>query len=512
MKKKAKIINVIILIIVTVILAGAIVIKIVIPKLIETGKIEYQNKNYKEVVEVIDNQLKDIDMDKVIEKSDLILEKNILELQNSVSNGEITYKDITALYLYRIKKFDQTKEGYNSIISINPKAIEQANKCDENENTEKNLLYGIPVTLKDNINTNFLPTTGGSVALKEFVPKTNAEIVDNLLNDGAIILGKNNMSQFANFMSIKMPSGYTDLKGQNLNPYGKLNITTYGSSSGSATSVTANFSAVSIGTETTGSIIAPASIQGVVGFKPSISKIESNGIIPLAPSLDVAGPITRNVLDAAITYNSISTDKINLEALEKNYAEGMKIIMLKEDKNTILGKEIIKQLEKMNCNITFKESNLDKLNNFDILVKEFKESLNSYLIEFDAPYKSLDEIVEFNSRDLPNRAKYGQDLLEMSNAGNKLEKSEIENRIKSAKITLDKFIGDADAFIFADNEGAILSCMAGAPEVTIPLCINEDGMPHGLTIVTKTNMDEKAIKIAFSLEQNINKRIAPVIK
>ncbi|WP_243095330.1 amidase family protein [Lachnotalea sp. AF33-28] len=226
-----------------------------------------------EVTDTIDRQLEGLDAEEIVwEKGSYVIEKSIQEIQEAVRAEKISYEELTAICLYRIKTFDQCEKGYNSVISVNPDAMAEARQKDENRKQNPEIpsdIYGIPVMLKDNINTADMPTSAGAEAFSDFYPSADAGLVKALKDNGAIILGKNNLSEFANYVSNIMPSGYSGSKGQTTNPFGPLKISPSGSSSGSAVAVTANLTPVSIGTETDGSIVAPAAANSTVGFKPS---------------------------------------------------------------------------------------------------------------------------------------------------------------------------------------------------------------------------------------------------
>lgn len=221
--------------------------------------------------------------------------------------AELNYADIMAFYLDRIDTIDQAEGGLNSVASINPHAMAQARAADAaiaSGGMSEDPLFGLGVLVKDNINTHDVPTTAGTMALAGFYPAVDAPVVQELTRHGAIVLGKANLSEWANFMSLRMPSGYSSFAGQTFNPFGPGTISPLGSSSGSAVAVSANLAPVALGTETTGSIVAPAAINSVVGFKPTRGTISGDGVVPLASSLDTVGPIARTVRDAAALLNA----------------------------------------------------------------------------------------------------------------------------------------------------------------------------------------------------------------
>ena len=213
-----------------------------------------------------------------------ILEKNILELHQNRVKGVFTYVKLVKFYLYRIKKYDRDNDfSLNAVISLNPNVIAEAKQKDQEffNKKLKPLIFGMPILLKDNINTSGMPTTAGAVALKDNYTN-DAFIVQRLKEEGALILGKANLSEWAYFFCGDCPSGYSAIGGQTLNPYGRKTIDTGGSSSGSGVSVAADFAVAAVGTETAGSILSPASQNSVVGLKPTIGLLSRSGIVPIS--------------------------------------------------------------------------------------------------------------------------------------------------------------------------------------------------------------------------------------
>lgn len=258
-----------------------------------------------ELHQAIDKQLQGIDRTALRAKSDLIMEQSISQLQSAISRGQLSYADLTAFYLDRIETFHSAKTNLAAVISINPQAMAEARALDASPESDRPALSGIPVLLKDNINTKTMPTSGGTLALKDFYPSDDAGLVKQLQSQGAIILGKTNLSELANFISDKLPDGFSARGSQTLNPFDPGQLSPLGSSSGSAAAVAANLSAIALGTETTGSIIAPAHIRSLVGYKPSHGLLSTEGILPLASSMDSPGPLAKSVEDARILVNGL---------------------------------------------------------------------------------------------------------------------------------------------------------------------------------------------------------------
>jgi amidase len=499
MKKKYKIM---ISLTIGVLVIGGIRIKQVVDSF-TTEKIEYQSENNDKIVNNINQQLLGYDLEQISNKEHLVIEADVEELQLLIKSGHLTYSDIMAIYLMRIKTYDQGEKGLNSMISINPKAMEQAKKCDK-EMLNTSIIYGLPIALKDNINTNFMTTTGGTVALEGFIPSENAPLVNNLIANGGIIIGKTNLSELANFMSANNPNGFTNLKGQNMNPYGPLTISTYGSSSGSATAVSTNFATLSIGTETAGSIVAPSAIQNVVGFRPTQDQSLIVGVIPLAPSLDMTGPITRTVKDALYTYNAMSNSELDSTMLDLQYLNGKKLLLFKDDSDN---KQITDLLTKLGATYEVIEKKDYNFNILDILKKEYSQSLEEYFIKYNAPVSSLQALVDYNNQDKDNRAKYGQSFLDMSLENSSMTNEELKNQLETARLLVENLLSEEnDGILFLDNLHSELPCLAGAPELTVPLYIDESNTPHGLTVVTKPGEDLKALQIGYAIEMGANAR------
>ena len=372
--------------------------------------------NQERIVKTIEDQLKETDVQKARTKAPLIIEKNITELQQAIAEGTLTYEELTAFYLDRILQFDQIDNGMNSISEINPQAIKEAKAFDQQASqTPKKPLYGIPVTLKENINTTNMISSAGAYALRTFKPKEDAEVVKKLTEAQALILGKVNLSELANYMSMKAPSGYSSKHGQTLNPYGPLKITPSGSSSGSGASVTMNIGAFSLGTETMGSIVSPASHQSVVGFKPTQSSVSGEGVLPLAPSLDTVGPIARSVVDAAQGYNAFKKDtvpSIDSTKFTKNNLQGQRIGLLEMPSAEEEFATAKKALQKAGAEVIPVTPDMEGIDGGKVISNEFKFALEEFAKRYDLPFKTLEELIAYNQQDKKVRAKYGQDLLE----------------------------------------------------------------------------------------------------
>ena len=253
-----------------------------------------------------------------------ILNKDISYIQNKIDEDLFGYEDLVKFFIYRIYKYEMNKDLYlNSIISLNPNVIKEARELDKNK--PDNPLYGIPILVKDNINVEDMVTSAGASIFKNNFVNDDATVIKNLKNNNVLILGKLNMSEWAYYFCRPCPVGYSSLGGQTLNPYGRKIFESGGSSSGSGVSIAANFAVASLGSETSGSILSPSSKNSLVGLKPTIGNISRNGIVPISSFYDTSGPMTSNVLDNAIIYNSMigfdQSDELSKESSIINLQE-----------------------------------------------------------------------------------------------------------------------------------------------------------------------------------------------
>ena len=470
----------------------------------EEQAIVYEN----DVVATIDAQLQGIDLDAIRSKAPLIMEKSMEDIQAAIAKGDLSYAELTAFYLDRIKRFDKAAGGINSVVTINPQAMAAAKALDEHTGADKNPLYGIPVLLKDNINTNDMPTSGGTLALKDFVPADNAPVVSKLLAAKAILLGKANLSELANFVDLRMPNGYSSSLGQTHNPFAPLMMSPLGSSAGSAAAVAANLCAVSLGTETTGSIIAPAYIHSLVGFKPTKGHISTEGVLPLSSTMDTVGPITKSVKDAVALYNASLADTQHQATLNAGFSlKGKRIGVYKGDGS----KALVDTLKKLGAEPVELHWDEMRFGNDFIIIHDFAADFAAYAKKHNAPVKTIEELIAYNQQDMARRAKYGQDLVvEASKAKNTSQEQSLKE-VADVQAYVQQLIKEKnlDAFVFMTDLACIVPCTAGYPEITVPFGKNEFDEPIGATFFGMANEDEKLLNIAYAFEQGTNMRLAP---
>ncbi|SHG34438.1 amidase [Flavobacterium micromati] len=488
-------------------------------------------------------------------------EETISSLRKKLNSGEYTSQQLVQLYLKRIESIDQNGAKLNSIIEINPEAIAIAVAMDKElkVGTNRGPLHGIPVLIKDNIDTaDKMQTTAGSLAMVGNIASKDAFLVSKLREAGAIIIGKTNLSEWANFRSTQSSSGWSSRGGQSKNPY-ILDHNPCGSSAGSGVAVSANLCVVAIGTETDGSIVCPASVNGIVGIKPTVGLVSRSGIIPISKTQDTAGPMARTVSDAAILLGIIAgvdkDDDVTLESADKakkdytvfldlNALKGKRIGIEKKLQGTnkninLLLEDAINLLKKQGATIVEIEY-IEKINalgqaEFEVLQYEFKDGLNNYLAISNAKVKNLSEVINFNNANEDSAMPYcKQETLESSNEKKGLNDPKyVESLIASfegSKSILDTVFQEnkLDAIcgitmgpscsidvIYGDKWGSYSltspAAMSGYPHITVP-CGQVYDLPIGLSFFGTPYSEGELIGLGYAYEQASQKRTKPSFK
>ncbi|MFN0729048.1 amidase family protein [Polaribacter gochangensis] len=463
----------------------------------------------------------------------LILERDIPTLQAHIGNGDLSYEKLTLFYLYRIRKFesDSTK-SLNSIIALNPNVLKEARQKDKEKGANSEYsIYGMPILLKDNINTNDMPTTAGAIALVENKNTEDAFIVEKLRAHGALILGKVNLSEWAYFFCSGCPLGYSAVGGQTLNPYGRGKFETGGSSAGSGVTVAANFAVAAVGTETSGSITSPSSLNSVVGLKPTIGVLSRTGIVPISSTLDTPGPMTKSIIDNAIFLEAMfGYDAKDAASIDKNLKEN-------EFQNAILASSIkgkrfgvLKSLltdsiynatvQKMkNAGAEMIEINPERaqFKGFTTLLNiDMKHDLPSYLAnnaDKDVSVKSVKDVTLFNLKDSVLRAPYGQQLFDgIVKDKTTLEELELIKDGLSAvgkEFFIDLFDKELDAVLSINNRHSGVAAVAKYPTLTVPMGYKKNGEPISLTFVGKPFSERTLLKAGYAFEQLTKARKTP---
>ena len=459
-----------------------------------------------------------------------ILEQDIPTLQKNIKAGSLSYEKLTLFYLYRIRKFesDSTK-SLHSIISLNPNVLKEARARDKNkkENAEYSI-YGMPVFLKDNINTKEMPTTAGAIALVENKNTKDAFIVEKLREKGALILGKVNLSEWAYFFCSGCPLGYSAVGGQTLNPYGRGVFETGGSSAGSGVTVAANFAVAAVGTETSGSITSPSSLNSVVGLKPTIGVLSRTGIVPISSTLDTPGPMTKNVIDNAIFINAMrgydkndfASKKIAQDYFQNGFSKNLKgrrLGVLKSLLSDSIYAVTVAKLKKKGVKIVEITPSEISFDGFITLLNiDMKYDLPKYLSNFAAnniTVKSVKEVVLFNLKDTVLRAPYGQQLFDgiLKDKTTLKELEAIKNKLsaESKKYLQALKAENLDAILSINNYHSGIAAVAKYPTLTVPMGYKNSGEPVSLTFIGAPFSERKLLEIGYAFEQVTKVRKMP---
>ncbi len=469
-----------------------------------------------------------------------MIEYNLLTLAEGLKDGRWTARDLVDMYLEQIQSLDQNGPHLNSIAEINPEVYDIADAMDWELKTKgpRSLLHGIPIIIKDNIQTkDKMHTSASSYALKDFYAPEDAFLVKKLRAAGMVLLGKANLSEFAYFMSFgDMPSGYGSRFGQVKSPYSDK-IDPLGSSTGSAVAVASNLIPVSIGTETNGSLTAPAQNNAIVTIKPTLGMVSRSGIIPITHTQDTAGPMGRSVEDVAILYSLIyGTDQDDLatwQIPEKDFdfqrsyqasIESLRIGFLTfedidyaDEEKAILSeaKTVLKDKVKAMVDISVK---LPELENVITLLHEFKVDINHYFntVSPDCPIKHLADLIDFNKKHEDICLKYGQSIFE---AAEKTSGTLKEPEYLKAKKTLVKNARQLSDLLemhqldcLVMNRRTTHAPVHGNPVVAVPAKALTDEEPRSLFFVAKRFDDDIALRVAYHYEQATKKRVPPTLK
>ncbi len=483
-------------------------------------------------------------------------EATIAGLQAKMAAGALTSRALTQSYLDRIAAVDDAGPRLNAVIELNPDALKEADARDAERKAGKlrGPLHGIPVLLKDNIDATPMVNSAGSLALAEHRPKTDAFLVKRLREAGAVILGKTNLSEWANFRSSRSTSGWSGRGGQTKNPYA-LDRNPCGSSSGTGSAIAANLATVGIGTETDGSIICPAAVAALVGIKPTVGLVSRSGIIPISASQDTAGPMARSVADAAAVLTVIAApnpadaasrerparEAIDYTAhLKADALRGARIGVLRDSMGfqpdvDAAVERAIEALKAAGAEVVDAKiptaGDWDEAE-FEVLLYEFKAGLEAYLAASNAPVRTLAELIAFNKANAEREMPYfGQELFEQANAkGSLADRAYIEARDKARRLAGPEGI---DAALKAQNLDALIApsmspawltdpingdhftgagygaaAVARYPSITVPMGETR-GLPLGLTFMGPAWSEAGLIELAYAFEQKTRARKPP---
>ncbi len=484
-------------------------------------------------------------------------EISIRQLQQGYTNGTFTISKVVGDYLSRITSIDKNGPAINSIIYINPQALEEAKALEREwkEGKIRGPLHGIPVILKDNINTGDMPTTAGAVVLRNSIPAKDSYITKKLREAGAIIIAKANLSEWANFRADMSSSGWSAVGGQTKNPY-VLDRNPCGSSSGSGASIAANLAAFAIGTETNGSIVCPSNNNGLVGLKPTVGLLSRTGIIPISFTQDTPGPMARNVEDVAISLGAmVGIDSLDSKTvassgkyhndysifLKPDGLKGKRIGLLKTSMGfharvDSLMKQTVADLRKQGAEVIELDFSMERSANgasFQVMLYEYKDGLEKYFgsLGDKAPVKTMQELMEFNKKDSIELRYFDQRLLEMAASKGDLNSKEYqESLIAMLKATrengIDKVLTEnkLDALMAPTGSPAwktdlingdhyiggssSLAAISGYPAITVPMGFIDE-LPVGVSFFSTAWSEPLLLEIAYAYEQSTKHRKAP---
>ncbi|WP_434028726.1 amidase [[Pseudomonas] boreopolis] len=486
----------------------------------------------------------------------LYAEADIADLQARMARGELDSATLVRAYLDRIARIDRAGPRLNAVVELNPRAADEAARLDAERRagTIRGPLHGIPLLLKDNIDATPMANSAGSLALAGFHPRQDAFLVQRLRQAGAVILGKTNLSEWANFRSTRSSSGWSARGGQTRNPYA-LDHTPCGSSSGTGAAVSANLAVAGIGTETDGSIVCPAAVNGLVGLKPTVGLVSRSGIIPISFSQDTAGPMTRSVADAAVLLSAMAgrdpddpataarpgqavydyASRLNPQGL-RGARIGVLHNALDERPDVAAAmRDAVQVLREAGATVV--QTRLPTEGQWEeaemqVLLTEFKAGLERYLATHQAPVRTLAELIAFNRRhagqEMPH---FGQELFEQAQAtAGPGDSAYIAARTLARRLAGPEGI---DAALEADRLDALVvpttgpawpidpvrgddfpgagygaAAVAGYPSLSVPMG-SSNGLPLGLLFVGTAWSEPRLIELAYAYEQLTRARTPP---
>lgn len=468
-------------------------------------------------------------------------ELSVAEIHSRFQDQTLSATVLTRFYLDQIEQH----RALGAVITVNPDAERIAQELDAawQKGEQRGPLHGIPVLLKDNIDTSDeMPNTAGSMLLAKNFPDRDATLVRQLRNAGAIILGKSNLSEWANFRSNHSISGWSGIGGQTRNPYDPSR-SPCGSSAGSAVAVAANLTALAVGTETDGSIICPVALNGIVGIKPTHGTVSGDGIIPIAHSQDTAGPMARTMTDAVLMLETLRTDhKPFSEHLNANGLKGKTLgvvtnLMGYHPQTDLVFQQAVADLKAAGANIT--ECNLPNLraiskHEYEVLLYEFKTDIAEYLTGTQLPYRTLSDLIAANQQNADMELSlFDQDVFEAAEAKGSLDDEAYKVALESSKrlagpegIDATLAACGADILIAPSTSPAwkidtimgdhftggasMAAAVSGYPHITLPMGFVAD-MPVGLSLFSGRDSEAGLIEAAYAYEQATQHRRPPKI-
>lgn len=480
-----------------------------------------------------------------------LLAQTLPELSNALAAGDITAVDLVTAYQERIEAVDRAGPTLQAVLALNPNALEDAAASDERRANGEALgpLDGIPILLKDNIESlDPVATTAGALALKDNITGRDSPLVAGMRAQGAIILGKTNLSQWANFRSNNSMSGWSALGGQVRNPH-MLDRNPCGSSSGSGAAAAASLAAGTVGTETNGSVICPSNVNGIVGFKPTVGLVAQDYIVPISSSQDTAGPMTKSVTGAAMMLNAMATGDAAVDyvsALDGDSLAGQRVGVLRFSQGS--NADILERFDAALAVLEAQGATLVDIDEFapdaenfwgnslSVLEYEFKHTLNEYLASTPetVPTRSLSELITFNQANAEiELALFDQSLFDSSDAKGPISDEDYLNAVEAVQSAtrangIDKLLADNDVSMLVSPSGPLsprvdpvngdtwpdwagagyLAAIAGYPHITVPMG-SVHGVPIGFSIMGAKDADADILSWGFAYEQASEMRVEP---
>ena len=463
----------------------------------------------------------------------LIIEQSIPTLQQHIASGTLSYERLVKFYLYRIRLLESNpKTTLHAVLALNPNIIKEAKQKDRQTPEDMHPIYGMPILLKDNINTANMPTTAGAAILENHIPDEDAFVVKQLKDKGALILGKVNLSEWAYYFCDGCPVGYSAVGGQTLNPYGRRIFETGGSSSGSAVAVAANYAVAALGSETSGSILSPSSQNAIVGLKPTIGLVSRTGIVPISSTLDTSGPMTKSIVDNAILLDAIAApdaqDAITkrvprIMSLTDSYVEpSLSGVRLGAMTNILaadsLYRKAVEDLRAAGAEVIEFTPEKTALTGFSsILNGDMKRDIPMYFKNSStADFATIDvtTIIEYNKRDSVLYMPYSQERLD-GVISDSITEAGLEKTISQLNAAASGFFEtpinkyQLDAILSKNNYYAGHAAIAFYPCLTVPMGYSAEGEPANLTFMAPSFSEEKLLMLGAAYENISNHRKSP---
>ncbi|GGR44104.1 amidase [Deinococcus seoulensis] len=460
---------------------------------------------------------------------DPILDLDACSLAAATRRGDLTASEAVRTYLSRLNALNP---ALRAVITVNPAAQADADTLDTLSADRRGPLHGVPILIKDNIDVAGLPTTAGSLLLRAHVPTHDAPLVARLRAAGAVILGKANMTEWANFMTVGMRNGYSSMGGQTVNPW-QADRDTGGSSSGSGVAVAARLCAAAIGTETSGSIVSPAHQNGMIGLKPTLGLVPRTGIVPISHSQDTAGPITRSARDAALILTVIAGPDPHDESsrllpvpdlqIRETALNGAHVGLIRDEPHVSPAEQaafdhiaaLLTDLNATTHDQTFPtRAELDGTGwNMEVLEYEFASDLNAYLAGVTDGPRSLREVIDAGDRDPERLLRYGQTLLHAAQGtrGDTSETNYRRARARDLRLTRTRgfdqlFAEGLDLLVFPGIHGCALAAKAGYPSLALPVTppgTDTGAPPSGVLLVAPAGQDGRLLSLAAHLNREL---------